>query len=73
MNSKVLSEPKTMEQLVTYWAWKVLDLDRMIKVLQSYPPFHESLKFEVKDAVIKRVADRNLIESLQRRHRNGEF
>ena len=73
MNKKILSQPKTMEDLVTYWAWKKIDLDRTIGYLRDVSKISEEWNGSIQEAMMERIAQVRLIESLQRRHRHGEF
>jgi len=74
MNSKILSEPKTYEDLITYWVWKVMDLNRFIVNLQNnMESLDEFMQTDVRSVVWKKVTERALLESLLRRHKYGEF
>lgn len=74
MNKKVLSEPKTMADLVTYWAWKRMDLVRVIVNLQlSWNSSPASKRADLSEKIMCKIAERKLIESLQRRHEHGAF
>lgn len=74
MNKKVLSEPKNTADLITYWTWKVIDLNRFIVNLQrDIELLEEFMQTDVRAVVWKKVTERALLESLLRRHRAGEF
>lgn len=75
MNSKTISwmEPKTMKELSMYWAWKALDLGRTITTLNNMLKTSNVYEFEIIYTRQKKISELRLIESLQKRHMNGEF
>lgn len=66
-------EPKTMKELSMYWAWKALDLGRTITTLNNMLKTSNVYEFEIIYTRQKKISELRLIESLQKRHMNGEF
>lgn len=74
MNHKILSEPKDMESLVNYWIWKKFDLVRSVVNLQlTYQKTPKEKKSELTDKIMGKMFERNLIDSLLKKHMYGEF
>lgn len=64
-----------MEQLVTYWAWKKIDLERTINSLikfRAQTPY-EHIKADLTFKIEDKITYQRLIESLQTKHKHGEL
>lgn len=75
MNRKVINffEPETFEGVKTYWAWKKIDLERTINALDNLLKQNSPFTAEILEAKNYRLAQLRLIESLQTKHKYGEF
>lgn len=76
MNKKIIPimEPRTFEQVKTYWAFKKIDLERIINALSNAPKTGMNEWDEpIRQAKNERILQLRLIESLINKHKMGEF
>ena len=76
MNQKVINffEPKTFEGVKLYWAWKAVDLRRTVDILNNFLKDDRlENRGDVLETRMKKISELRLIESMQKRHKEGEF